>query len=112
MNGDAFNIQEIRQPLTEIQRKRWRVYYNCREHFPHLVAVDNGSIQSQVRVQTVTFVECDYLFGNTDMGKSKSLNLEIAQRKGKQNEPSWWIELDAYAVFENGSVVFHGRSHT
>jgi hypothetical protein len=92
-----------------IERKRWRVYYNCRDHFPHLVAVDNGSIASQIRVQWVAMWKCMSIAGNSDMGWPRTAHPEIAARKGKPNEPTWWLELEAFAVFENGGVKFYGE---
>lgn len=108
MNEDILLHAPEREPINRIAYKRWRVYYNCREHFPHLAAVDNGTVQSQIRVQHVLMRDCVEIFGNSDMGKPRSASQEIDSRKGKPNEPTWWIELYAFAVFENGGVIFHG----
>lgn len=94
--------------------KLWRIYYNCRADFPFLVAVDNGTIATQVRVQ---WYECEpRTRGNTDMGPknyqrgifySQPEHSLREQRKGKHNEPTWWIETFAIAEFANGGVQFH-----
>lgn len=95
---------------------RWRVYYNCRDHFPFLAAVDNGTIASQIRVQFVNTENVRYLRSSTDMGQRHSdpikvgkLEVQRSFRKGKQNEPTWWIEFNAFAEFAAGGVTFHGE---
>lgn len=102
------------------KRKTWRVYFNRREDFPFLAAIDNGTIASQIRVQSVRMENVHDAAGVTDMGPSpfrigsndpwerKAEDLRRA-RKGKHNEPTWWIQFDAIAVFENGGVVFYGE---
>lgn len=108
--SEPWEIQESEKvtELDRIERKLWRVYYNCREHFPHVVAVDNGSIESQIRVQKVDFYRCGQMFGKSDMGVPRNATPQIAARKGKPDEPTWWLELEAIAVFDNGSVTFYG----
>lgn len=101
-------------------RKTWRLYFNRREDFPFLAAIDNGTIASQIRVQNVRMIEVRHAEGVTDMGPSpfrigstdpwerKQEDLRRA-RKGKHNEPTWWIQFEAIAVFENGGVTFYGE---
>jgi hypothetical protein len=98
---------------------RWRVYYNCKEDFPFLAAVDNGTIASQIRIQRVTLCNVLQSWADTDMGKISASAVTMASdlycvpnrelRKGVKNEPTWWIEFDAIAVFTDGGVTFYGE---
>jgi hypothetical protein len=113
----------LRDPL-KAELKRWRLYYNCRSDFPFLAAVDNGTISTQIRVQHIAILGVVEVIDNTDVGpepKGEHLpmgslreehrrNLERRrQRKGKRNEPTWWLEFEAYAVFDEGGVTFYGE---
>jgi hypothetical protein len=116
---------EILIPMESVdlrpERLRWRLYYNCRDHFPFLAAVDNGTIASQIRVQWVQLRKVQQVEGHTDMGprpdlvpRGQVLNGWIEEdlrgkRKGKPNEPTWWMEFDAIAVFGGGGVTFYGE---
>jgi hypothetical protein len=94
----------------------WRVYFNRREDWPFLVAVDNGTVKSQIRVQWFRAESVD-IHGNSDVGMSRdsvifpemgSNGIRISARKGKPNEPTWWIEFEATAEFVQGGVIFRG----
>ena len=119
------NIRELGRQLREEddrrpQRKTWRVYFNRREDFPFLAAVDNGTIASQIRVQHVRMEKVDHAGSVSDMGPNPfrddtrdpwertAADLRRA-RKGKHNEPTWWIQFEAIAFFENGGVMFYGE---
>lgn len=98
--------------IVEKEPKLWRVYYNCREHFPHLCAVDNGTIRTQIRVQWFrTEGQVDMTSG-TDMGRNGADMAAayegptyVRDRKGRPNEPIWWMECHAIAHFQGGGVV-------
>lgn len=114
---DQINLEEASTRRDQMQDpKRWRIYYNRRDDWPFLVAVDNGTIATQIRLQ---WFECETeTRGDTDMGPWKPRpsapdavnavfkNLREA-RKGKHNEPTWWIETFAIAEFKEGGVIFH-----
>lgn len=98
---------------------RWRLYYNCKEDFPFLAAVDNGTISSQIRIQRVTLCNVIQSWADTDIGKISASAVTTMNdlcyvpnrdlRKGVKNEPTWWIEFDAIAVFADGGVTFYGE---
>lgn len=111
---------EARRKEIEPKRKYWRVYFTCKDFFPHLGAIDNGRIDSQIHVQWIA-VRGTTLRSATDMGHSKDEYIrveplssidapqcKVADRKGKQNEPIWWLETEAIAVFRDGGVELIG----
>ncbi len=81
--------------------RRWRVYYNWRQGLPKLGAVDNGTIKSQRTVEHVTI--------HASVGDIRS----ASNMKHAQNEPTWWLEMKANAVFEGvnkNRVTFYGEA--
>lgn len=121
MRMDEEILQAREYDRFTAQKMRWRLYYNCRDHFPFLAAVDNGTIASQIRVQWVKLENVHQVEGQSDMGpkpqlvpRGQILNGWIeqdlrARRKGKHNEPTWWLEFDAIAVFGGGGITFYGE---
>lgn len=107
MSVDRPNINAlIEQPWERAaESKRWRIYFNKREAFPHIWSVDEGTSDSEILVKWFTI--------NNAFQGSSGHNLYPTSGQNQYvdpNGPCAWIEIVARAVFENGGVTFYGRS--
>jgi hypothetical protein len=90
---------------------RWRVYFNCRVDYPVIWCVDNGTVETQVRLNWVDFQNVS-ANGATCLTGSNSTrpwrHRNGLPGKRPHNEPYAWVELDAIAIFHDGGVSFYG----
>lgn len=96
--------------------RRWRVYYSWRGQWPNLAALDQGTVATQVVAKRVV---CDVPFTTqTDMRKPGKHLLPVGltrlagedyiqrkDRRGKPNEPTWWIEVYGVATIDKRGTI-------
>lgn len=98
--------------------RRWRVYYAWRGSWPYLAAIDEGTIATQ---RLLKWVQAERGFiTKTDVGRrgrdliqvgrgaarqASTYYVERRDRRGKLNEPTWWIEVYGVAQEIDGGVM-------
>jgi hypothetical protein len=91
--------------------RRWRVYFNCAQDFPVIWCVDNGTIETQIRLNWFLLKNIDPWCATALNGPDSTkqwINSFGQEAERPDNEPYAWIEFDGMAVFSGGGVTFYG----
>jgi hypothetical protein len=74
----------------------YRVYFHKKENAPQVWSVDEGSQDTEIHVQRVSFVNCN-VWTNTN-------------REAQPSQPSGWLEVLAQRMeLSGGCVTFYGE---
>lgn len=79
---------------------KYRIYFNRKEDYPCIWSVDEGSSATEIRVQWFSIDKLN-VWAQHGFGPQPHNTPERSE-----NDPDAWIEVEGYADFQGGGVIF------
>lgn len=85
---------------------KFRIYFNKKEDYPCIWSVDEGTSESEIRVQGVVISDGLFVFTQHTDGLKPPAGLD------PKNEPSAWVEVHGVLTVENGVALIGAQKES